>query len=409
MKFPKCVFAFIWIVLSIAGFDSISAFAQFPQVCLKSIPAESPYVFVINMQRFTESPQYARFLREKDPMSSMINALASFSYSTGAVPARDVSYLILASDGQGAIMIATGRFELAKIYRYIQCSMYPEEMAYRGAPILLFPSQAGNMGIAFISKEEIALGPLDQLKTILDTTVGARKDILSNPRMAELLGAAPPNEMFWFTGISTRVLALLSIPYPLPSSTDTDLKSITGILNLTDSLVGRIDIATKKQGAAKSLAKTWDMKSGLWKQPQSYTMLGLKGGGLTVNQNGTQIGLSLNVTPDMLERVWTAKSGSEPGETVKAPVHFLKPMPPYTEEARKAKIEGTMQIQLFVPKNGFPNNIKIIKGLGYGLDESAISTITDLWYFLPALRNGAPMEARMTIDVPFKLEDNKWK
>ena len=46
--------------------------------------------------------------------------------------------------------------------------------------------------------------------------------------------------------------------------------------------------------------------------------------------------------------------------------------------------------------------LKVVKGLGYGLDENALAALQN-WRFAPALRDRLPVTAIAEIEVPFKL------
>ena len=75
----------------------------------------------------------------------------------------------------------------------------------------------------------------------------------------------------------------------------------------------------------------------------------------------------------------------------------------YTEQARAAGLEGTVVLSLIVDKYGLPREIAVIRGLGLGLDESAINAVSN-WHFRPALLNGQPAETRATVEVNFSLK-----
>ena len=90
-------------------------------------------------------------------------------------------------------------------------------------------------------------------------------------------------------------------------------------------------------------------------------------------------------------------------ERLKNPQALDLPKPSYTEEARQAGIEGIVLLQVIVRKDGTANNFKVIKSLGYGLDESAISTIANKWRFRPATQNGTPIDYQILIEVSFRL------
>jgi TonB family protein len=92
-----------------------------------------------------------------------------------------------------------------------------------------------------------------------------------------------------------------------------------------------------------------------------------------------------------------------PGRGIKDPVILVKPLPAYTEEARKARCEGVVLIQAVIRKDGTVDSFKILRGLGYGLDESAIQTIATKWRFRPGTFNGSPVDVYANIEVSFKL------
>jgi len=92
-----------------------------------------------------------------------------------------------------------------------------------------------------------------------------------------------------------------------------------------------------------------------------------------------------------------------PGNGVKAPVPLLQPLPYYTEEARKARTEGVVLLQLVVRKDGTPDSFKVLRGLGYGLDESAINTVANKWRFRPGTYNGVPADVQILVEVTFRL------
>jgi periplasmic protein TonB len=91
------------------------------------------------------------------------------------------------------------------------------------------------------------------------------------------------------------------------------------------------------------------------------------------------------------------------GGGVRPPVAINQPLPMYTEEARKAKVEGLVLIQAIVRKDGSVDSFKVIRGLGYGLDESAINTIATKWRFRPGTYNGQAVDVQCSIEVSFRL------
>src|SRR3989344_129288 len=91
------------------------------------------------------------------------------------------------------------------------------------------------------------------------------------------------------------------------------------------------------------------------------------------------------------------------GSGVVLPIPILQPKPPYTEDARKQNIQGNLLLQVIIRKNGRVEDIKIIKSLGHGLDESAIETIANKWLFKPATLKGRPVDVQVQIEVTFNL------
>ena len=82
---------------------------------------------------------------------------------------------------------------------------------------------------------------------------------------------------------------------------------------------------------------------------------------------------------------------------------LLQPRPAYTEEARKVRAEGSVLIQAIIRKDGSVDSFRVLRGLGYGLDESAINTIATKWRFKPGTLDGRPVDVQANIEVSFRL------
>jgi TonB family protein len=91
------------------------------------------------------------------------------------------------------------------------------------------------------------------------------------------------------------------------------------------------------------------------------------------------------------------------GNGVKEPIALVQPLPPYTEEARKARIEGVVVLQAIIRKDGTVDSFKVLKGLGSGLDDSAINTIATKWRFRPGTLKGTPVDVQANIEVRFRM------
>ncbi|MGD0921919.1 MAG: energy transducer TonB [Terriglobia bacterium] len=90
------------------------------------------------------------------------------------------------------------------------------------------------------------------------------------------------------------------------------------------------------------------------------------------------------------------------GGSVTAPIPIYKPEPPYSEEARKAKYQGTVVVLIVVDTLGSVTDARVVKPLGLGLDEKALETVRT-WKFKPGMRNGIPVPVRVMIEVSFRL------
>jgi TonB family protein len=88
---------------------------------------------------------------------------------------------------------------------------------------------------------------------------------------------------------------------------------------------------------------------------------------------------------------------------VKPPVVLTQSLPAYTEEARAFRIEGIVLVQAVIRKDGSVDSFKLVRELGYGLDESAIKTIGTRWRFEPGTLDGEPVDVQANIEVSFKL------
>jgi TonB family protein len=84
------------------------------------------------------------------------------------------------------------------------------------------------------------------------------------------------------------------------------------------------------------------------------------------------------------------------------PILLAKKEAEYSEEARKAKFQGSVVLYLEVDETGQPNNIKVLRSLGLGLDEKAIEAVKQ-WRFKPGTANGVPVTMPTQVKVDFRL------
>jgi TonB family protein len=80
----------------------------------------------------------------------------------------------------------------------------------------------------------------------------------------------------------------------------------------------------------------------------------------------------------------------------------FKPNPVYTEEARSLKLEGEVLLEVSFSANGTLHVNRVVRGLGHGLDEAAITAANKI-RFKPALRGGQPVDSTAVVHVTFQM------
>jgi TonB family protein len=93
-----------------------------------------------------------------------------------------------------------------------------------------------------------------------------------------------------------------------------------------------------------------------------------------------------------------------PGNGVIAPTLLVQKGPQYTPDGLRAKIEGSVEIEIVVNADGSVGDAHVTKSLDtvFGLDDKAVDAVRQ-WKYLPALLNGKPVPCLMSVTVPFKV------
>lgn len=87
------------------------------------------------------------------------------------------------------------------------------------------------------------------------------------------------------------------------------------------------------------------------------------------------------------------------------PVHAVyAPLPQYTQKAQAAKVVGALVLDATLGVDGCVRDVKMVRRLGFGLDETAIEAVLR-WRFHPFLKNGAPAETKGRGELSF---DPSW-
>ena len=84
------------------------------------------------------------------------------------------------------------------------------------------------------------------------------------------------------------------------------------------------------------------------------------------------------------------------------PEVIYKPEPEFSEDARKAKLQGTVVVEAIIGRDGRVHNAHVRNGLGLGLDEKALEAVAR-WRFRPATRAGKAVSVPALIEINFRL------
>src|SRR5579863_6118717 len=140
------------------------------------------------------------------------------------------------------------------------------------------------------------------------------------------------------------------------------------------------------KGAAPKFAReqfTPQMAAVNYGDPQSINSAlsnGPGSGGGIGSGNGTGIGPGSGAGLGPGEGGGTGGGPFSVGGNVSAPIPIYQPDPPYSEEARKAKYQGTVVLSIIVDAQGDVHNVQVVKPLGLGLDEEAVASVKT-WKF----------------------------
>jgi len=157
-------------------------------------------------------------------------------------------------------------------------------------------------------------------------------------------------------------------------------------------------ILTVREGDTLRLAQ-WDGIRQSLRSTDEHLVMVVQGNG----NPSDRVTLRIMLRPDGTAPPATPASGAyRIGAGVSAPVPIVKPEPEYSEEAHAAKLEGAVVLQLVVDENGVPQDIRIVRSLGLGLDQKAIEAVQK-WRFKPGLKDGKPVPVSANIEINFHL------
>jgi protein TonB len=91
-----------------------------------------------------------------------------------------------------------------------------------------------------------------------------------------------------------------------------------------------------------------------------------------------------------------------PGGGIEPPRLLREVKAQYTEDARTRGITGGVLLEIVIKSDGSVGDVKVLRGLGFGLDERAASAVRG-WRFTPARRLGSPVDVIVEVEVEFSL------
>jgi len=92
-------------------------------------------------------------------------------------------------------------------------------------------------------------------------------------------------------------------------------------------------------------------------------------------------------------------------ESITPPVPTLQGPPVYTEEARKARVQGVVILKTVIDTAGVVRDVEVLRGLPMGLTEAAVEAV-EQWRYEPAKRDGRPVPVYLTVTVQFSLRED---
>jgi periplasmic protein TonB len=91
-----------------------------------------------------------------------------------------------------------------------------------------------------------------------------------------------------------------------------------------------------------------------------------------------------------------------PGSGVAPPRLLTEVRAQYSDQARRANLEGEVELEIVIRRDGTVGDVKILRGLGMGLNEQAIQAVRQ-WRFAPARLKGTPVDVIVEVSVEFRL------
>jgi hypothetical protein len=225
------------------------------------LPADAKFVGGLDMKRFVESSFYAKYAKEKTG-TGRPDAFRQLEERTGLSPERDIETVVFAGSpgsGKEGVVVATGRFDRAKISRLIETEKKVTSKNLMGIAVYLFSEGSKGAGaVAFVDDRTLVLGTQASVEAAITSHSQGGKSLKSNATIMGLLERVRPDATFWMVG-DQSVLENLPKNVPNPGAGG-GLISLPGLKNLTvagdmEPLIAiEISGEANDEAAAKNLA-----------------------------------------------------------------------------------------------------------------------------------------------------------
>lgn len=123
---------------------------------------------------------------------------------------------------------------------------------------------------------------------------------------------------------------------------------------------------------------------------------------ITNTQHGLTIASKTYPQSQLVTPTPSPSEAAKPASPTTEPIAIATPDATYTDDARRARLEGEVQFRVTVGTDGQLHDIQPLNHLGMGLDEQAVAALQE-WRFKPAIKGGKPVPQMITIDMSFRL------
>ena len=221
------------------------------------LPADARFVMGLDVQRFTASPFYARFAKQRGLRPDSLRELEE---KTGLDPARDVEQIVVAgsADRQSpGIALVIGRFDLYKLGRTLETEGKVRGYNHDGVTVYAFKEDAKSASaVAFLDERSLLFGPKAQVEAAVSSRTRGEAPLRRNTALLALVEKLRPGSTFWMVGDQSLLSSLPStVPGPGGNGATMTLPSLRS-LTVTGDLDPQVSLAVTGEAADEAAARS---------------------------------------------------------------------------------------------------------------------------------------------------------